>query len=130
MQGRWFYILQAPGDVDKTAPTDGDALVWDGTQKLWVANIAGNFQGSLSDPPISPETGWTYIDTDDNGLYIYNGTSWILLMTLTAAGAYVLKAGDTMTGELNIFPAVGATALRVDGDIIIKTGNRLYFDGT
>ena len=88
----------------------------------------GTFKGVLATAPSNPSAGWTYINSGDNGYYVYNGTSWILLMTLTAAGAYVLKAGDTMTGTLNIYPSV-LTALKVDGDVVITEGHRLYFDG-
>jgi hypothetical protein len=31
----WYIILQAPADVDKTYPEDGQVLAWDGTVKLW-----------------------------------------------------------------------------------------------
>ena len=35
-QDGWYNTLQAPSDVDKSEPTDGQALVWDGTLGLWV----------------------------------------------------------------------------------------------
>jgi len=44
-------------------------------------------------------------------------------------GRYVLKAGDTMTGELVITPASGNTALTANKDIILKSGQKLIFDG-
>lgn len=41
MSGGFFNILQAPSDVDKTRPTDGQVLVWSTALNKWVpaANI-------------------------------------------------------------------------------------------
>lgn len=39
--GDFFNILQAPSDVDKTTPTDGQVLAWDSSRKLWVPSIGG-----------------------------------------------------------------------------------------
>ena len=33
----WYNILQSPGDVDKTAPSEDQALVWDSILELWVS---------------------------------------------------------------------------------------------
>ena len=96
-----------------------------------------NFKGSFSTPPANPQEGWMYIDTDDAGLYIYYNGAWVMIMTLTAAGAYVLKVGDTMTGDLTL-PALHATDsgestfnddVRFNGNIILKEGQKLIFDG-
>lgn len=42
---------------------------------------------------------------------------------------YVLVVGDTMTGKLVIKPTSGDDSLYTDKRIIIKSGQRLYFDG-
>ena len=34
----FYNILQAPGDVDKTAPLDAQQLIWDDTLELWFAD--------------------------------------------------------------------------------------------
>ena len=49
-------------------------------------------------------------------------------MTAEEAAAYVLKAGDTMTGMLTITPS-GDTALTANKDIVLKAGQKLVFDG-
>jgi hypothetical protein len=46
-----------------------------------------------------------------------------------ASGAYVRKIGDTMTGRLTINPVRDSTALDAKGDIVIKSGCKIYFDG-
>ena len=39
--GGWFFLLQAPADVDKRRPTHDDILKWDNSLKRWVlANIS------------------------------------------------------------------------------------------
>ena len=46
-------------------------------------------------------------------------------------GKYVLKTGDTMTGDLTLphVIAVGPNESEFDGGIIIKSGRKLIFDG-
>ena len=36
----WFYSLQSPGDVTKTTPSDGDALVYDSSTRTWQLSSA------------------------------------------------------------------------------------------
>jgi hypothetical protein len=43
MSGGWFSILQAPADVDKTSPADGDVLVYDTTLNRWILKSYGVF---------------------------------------------------------------------------------------
>jgi len=45
-----------------------------------------------------------------------------------AAGKYVDKTGDTMTGEL-IINSTGTTSLTANKDIVIKAGQKLILDG-
>ncbi len=50
-------------------------------------------------------------------------------MTATEIAAYVKIIGDTMTGALTITPASGDTALTANKNIILKSGQKLIFDG-
>lgn len=43
---------------------------------------------------------------------------------------YVKIKGDTMTGPLVISPTSGTTALTANKDIILKTGQKIIYDGT
>jgi hypothetical protein len=60
-----------------------------------------NFRGVSATAPSSPQEGWTYIDSDDNGYYIYYGESWQLLHTLTPAALnfLLLESGDILLKE-------------------------------
>jgi len=42
---------------------------------------------------------------------------------------YVNVPGDTMTGALTITPASGDTSLTANKDIVLKAGQKIYFDG-
>lgn len=44
-------------------------------------------------------------------------------------GVYVFKIGDTMTGELIINPTSGNTSLTAKKNIVVKAGQKIYFDG-
>lgn len=59
------------------------------------------FRGVLAAAPTGPEEGWTYINSGDNGYYIYYGGTWQLLHTLTAgAASYILlENGDRLLFE-------------------------------
>lgn len=57
-----------------------------------------------SDPSLDNDgdallTGALYFNTSSNEMKVYNGTVW---SSVTSAGSYVLKAGDTMTGALTL----------------------------
>ena len=43
---------------------------------------------------------------------------------------YVKKTGDTMTGELINTPASGDNSLTANKDVVIKSGQKLYLDGS
>ena len=64
------------------------------------------YQENAPDPITNPEltAGNIWIDSDDNKLYVWNGTSWseVTACTGTEVGDYVLKAGDTMSGALTM----------------------------
>lgn len=59
------------------------------------------FRGVLSSAPSGPSEGWTYINSTDDGYYIYYGGSWQLLHTLTPPAAdYILfENSDRMLME-------------------------------
>ena len=44
-----------------------------------------NFKGILPSAPISPDEGWTYINSVNDTLYIYYGGTWQALHLLTPA---------------------------------------------
>lgn len=49
-------------------------VVTDGSDGLDIV-----WKGELSSPPSYPEKNWTYRDTDDGIIYIYNGSSWQIM---------------------------------------------------
>lgn len=59
------------------------------------------FQGVSASAPSSPQEGWTYINSGDNGYYIYYGGGWQLLHTLTPASLSFLlqEIGDFLLQE-------------------------------
>jgi hypothetical protein len=67
-----------------------------------------NFKGVLSSEPSNPAQGWTYINSGDNGYYIFYGSTWQLLHTLTPAtqenvifdGENVIFDGEQVKGQL------------------------------
>jgi hypothetical protein len=44
-----------------------------------------SFKGVLATAPSDPAEGWTYINSVDNGYYLYYGLDWQLLHTLVPA---------------------------------------------
>jgi hypothetical protein len=65
----WFNTLQSPSDVEKTAPSDGDILVYDTTLLMWVLKPRGVFGDTdavyLGDPLVD---GTWRIVRDGNNL--------------------------------------------------------------
>jgi hypothetical protein len=59
------------------------------------------FRGVLADAPSDPEQGWWYVNSGDNGYYVYYGVSWQLLATLIPAANVDLTNEDlsTLTNE-------------------------------
>ena len=51
---------------------------------------SGNFQGVLPSAPSGPSEGWTYINSGDNGYYIYFCGAWQLIVQLTCQDAFLL----------------------------------------
>lgn len=60
----------------------------------------GNFQGVLPVAPSNPEEGWTYINSSDNGYYIYYCGAWQLITTLVCVNdLLLLETGDFILKE-------------------------------
>lgn len=61
---------------------------------------SGNFKGVSGSAPSSPDQGWTYINSGNNGYYIYYGLTWQLLHTLIATTSFMLlESGDILLLE-------------------------------
>jgi hypothetical protein len=56
---------------------------------------SSNFKGVLASAPLFPQEDWFYINSIDNGYYVYYGGTWQLLHTLTPAAHdyWVLEDG-------------------------------------
>ena len=85
------------------------------------------YQENAPDPITNPEltAGNIWIDSDDNKLYVWNGTSWseVTACTGTEVGDYVLKAGDTMSGALTMDNADHIHMVNTDLDFQPKSGD-------
>jgi hypothetical protein len=61
---------------------------------------SGNFQGVLAAAPSSPQEGWTYINSGDDGYYIFYCGTWQLLHTLVCShDFFLLETGDYLLKE-------------------------------
>ena len=85
------------------------------------------YQENAPDPITNPEltAGNIWIDSDDNKLYVWNGTSWseVTACTGTEVGDYVLKAGDTMSGALTMDNADHIHMVNTDLDFQPKSAD-------
>ena len=85
------------------------------------------YQENAPDPITNPEltAGNIWIDSDDNKLYVWNGTSWseVTACTGTEVGDYVLKAGDTMSGALTMEDADHIHMVNTDLDFQPKSAD-------
>jgi len=70
----------------------------------------GQFLGIFASAPSNPEEGNTYINSTDNGYYIFYGGTWQLLHTLTPSTPFFLLLEDGFyllqedTGKLILQP--------------------------
>lgn len=61
-----------------------------------IEKLSDDFKGLLASAPAGALEGWRYINSGDNGYYIYYGGTWQLLHTLTPAvlSFLLLEIGD------------------------------------
>jgi len=101
------YIAEADG----TGWEEDHIYEWDGT--VWVES--------------DPEDGWMIWMLFELIFYVFFSGGWVEI------GSYSFLRLDTdncpLTGELIITPTTGNTAIRANKDIILKSGQRLVFDG-
>ena len=62
----------------------------------YYATSVTYFKGVLATAPVGPADGWSYIDSTNNNLYMYYGSDWWCLGTLTVSGGSV---GDALLCE-------------------------------
>lgn len=91
----WSTIASDGTDgVDGTNGTDGLSIVW---------------KGELSTAPSSPETNWVYLNTTDDTTYIYNGSSWNVMVKQGSNGTDGQNGLDGVSivwkGSLNTAPS-------------------------
>lgn len=60
-----------------------------------VNGLSIDYRGEFSTPPASPQLNWAYRDTDNNRVYIWNGSAWALMVAdgndgAPGAGSYTL----------------------------------------
>ena len=85
------HSLNSHTDVN-ASPTDGQALIWDGTNSLWIAGEGGGGAASVTisaTEPSSPEVGDLWWDSTEGNLYIYydDGTSTQWVEASTGVGS-------------------------------------------
>ena len=86
------------------------------------------YQDTAPDSTTNPDLveGNLWVDTDDNKMYVWNGSAWSEVTACTSGGGgdFVEKAGDTMTGDLTMDDA---DILIDNGDLEIEAkGNTAY----
>jgi len=91
--------------------TDGYIYEWDGAS--WVESI--------------PEEGWMVWALLELIFCVFFSGGWMEV----GEDTYLMldTSNDPLTGELVITPASGTSALRANKDIILKSGQKLIFDG-
>ena len=59
------------------------------------------FKGVLGAAPIGPSEGWSYVNSADNGYYMYYASTWQLLHTLIPSELFslLLETGDALLKE-------------------------------
>jgi len=128
--------VQVNFTTDTLAPTTSDApekifKVYDGEN--WVT--ASSTAWASATPPTSPDVGDLWYDTepsgdpwDSNQLRVWSGTEWV-----SSGGNYVLRTGDSMTGDLVFGSGLGlsgdpVSGSPVTGGTIHVSGNGLYWE--
>ena len=90
------HTLNSHTDVN-ASPTDGQALVWDGTNSLWIAGEGGGSAASVTiseTEPSSPSVGDLWWDSTEGNLYIYydDGSSSQWVQSTSGVSAVVSKS--------------------------------------
>ena len=118
-----FLVKEPPGDApffDEEVIIRFKAIVNTGEDEIY-------YQENAPDPITDPEltAGNIWIDSDDNKLYVWNGTSWseVTACAGTEVGDYVLKAGDTMSGALTMDNADHIHMVNTDLDFQPKSAD-------
>ena len=118
-----FLVKEPSGDApffDEEVIIRFKAIVNTGEDEIY-------YQENAPDPITDPEltAGNIWIDSDDNKLYVWNGTSWseVTACTGTEVGDYVLKAGDTMSGALTMDNADHIHMVNTDLDFQPKSAD-------
>lgn len=92
-------------DVSNTAPSLGDFLYWDGTQ--WTPSIPVTGIPAVSTtPPISPELGQIWFNSDSAQTFIYYDSQWIeigaVAPPINTVTKYAASMGDGTNSEYTI----------------------------
>ena len=118
-----FLVKEPSGDApffDEEVIIRFKAIVNTGEDEIY-------YQENAPDPITDPEltAGNIWIDSDDNKLYVWNGTSWSEVTACTGqeVGDYVLKAGDTMSGALTMDNADHIHMVNTDLDFQPKSAD-------
>ena len=95
---------------------DRNARVWTGSAwesisaPVSVSNAVAGYQSSA---PSSPVTGQIWIDSDDNTIYVWNGSSWVNTQSLPSqvaqSGRYLTTNGTTASWGVIDFTAYAST---------------------
>jgi len=83
----WSQRLMDAYDVDSTAPTDGQALLWDDTLKLWVAGSVAAAGGN----------SWTAAGDSGAGFLVGDAAETVTLKGAVAPGLSVSAASNVWT---------------------------------
>lgn len=103
-------IASAPtANADDSVSLGSAAVAWQAVN-AYQLRVKGQ-----SAQPTSPSAGWVFYDSDDNKLYVYNGSSWQEIAAGGALSSYLPLAGGTMTGDITVSGTVnfGATSAEI-----------------
>lgn len=96
-----FNVLSNRFDIVGMTAAEVDAYVkLDQTTPQTTTGFILSMRGVLASAPSSPQQGWMYINSGDNVLYIYYGSTWQALHTLSLLLNYLLlETGDSILLE-------------------------------
>ena len=136
--GGTFQLLQDQGIADSlaaalNAQTDATAALADAATAQATADgkITAFFQATA--PTSGMQTDDLWVDTDDNSLHRYNGSSWVSIQDagISAALADAATAQATADGKMTIYAQPTAPGSANNGDLWFDTddGNAAYVWG-